>query len=287
MLLFYILKTAISGNFRVTTNRDSRIKEYEMSHQVACRLAPVLTIGLLISGCATLQTHNADAVGRVRAVMLVPRTTSPILIDGRLDEPVWQQATAYPLSTSRDKMAAGFQIQESGSVRLAWDDKALYVAVEFEDSDIVAEGQQDQLHHYELGDVAEVFLRPVGSTWYWELYATPHGHKTEFFFPGRGRLPLPSCFGNQNQRNMRVAATNRGSINDWTDRDHSWSAEFAVPIADLTEYGNKIGPQSQWHALVARYNYSRYLDRREHSSAPTLSELDYHRLEDYAVLKFE
>ena len=205
----------------------------------------------------------------------------PIQIDGQLREPIWQQTAAYALQLPQAPA------KESGRVRLAWDDEALYVAIEFDDSDIVAEGDQDQLHHYEMGDVAELFLRPVDSTWYWELYATPHGRKTEFFFPGRGRLGVPSCFGGGNRRDLRVAATVDGTLNHWRDRDRSWTAEFAVPAKDLTEYGNQFGPGSQWHMLLARYNYSRYLAHRELSTAPALPELNFHALEGYAVLKFE
>ncbi len=219
--------------------------------------------------------------------MRVARATAPVHLDGRLDERAWQEATAYPLQTSRGRSAAGKRLQETGSVRLLWDDDALYVAVTFDDSDIVAEGEEDQLHHYSLGDVAEIFLRPSGSTWYWEFYATPHGRKSEFFFPGRGRVSLPSGTSDANRRHLRVAASRHGTLNDWKDRDESWTAELAIPLADLTEHGNSFGPGHEWHILVARYNYSRYLDYRELSAAPALPRLDFHALEHYAVLKFD
>ncbi len=47
----------------------------------------------------------------------------------------------------------------------------------------VAEGKEDQLHHYQMGDLVELFLKPEDYTWYWELYATPIGKKTNFWFP--------------------------------------------------------------------------------------------------------
>ena len=235
----------------------------------------LLLIATLTFGCAG---HRAAAP---RPIMVATRTAAPVQIDGELREPVWRLAATYPLGQR------GTSTQESGRVQVAWDESALYLAVHFEDSDVVAEGEKDQLHHYQMGDVVELFLRPADSTWYWEKYATPHGRKTEFFFPGRGSLPLPSCFAEDQRRNMRVAATVDGSLNDWHDRDRGWTAEIAVPVEDLAELGDRFGPGSKWHLLVARYNYSRYLDHRELSSAPILPELNFHLLEGYAEIEFK
>ena len=49
-------------------------------------------------------------------------------------------------------------VVESGKVRLLWNEKYLYIGLDFVDTDIVAEGQSDQQAHYRLGDTAEVFL---------------------------------------------------------------------------------------------------------------------------------
>ena len=54
---------------------------------------------------------------------------------------VWQQAPAYELNLSQDKLDAGQTLKEGGRVRLAYDDKYLYAAFEYVDSDVVAEVQ--------------------------------------------------------------------------------------------------------------------------------------------------
>jgi len=236
----------------------------------------VLCVLGLATGCAT---HRPAAP----AVMRAAHATAPVRIDGVLDDPVWRTAQSCPLQLSLDN--AGQSLAEGGRAWLAWDASNLYVAVTFEDSDIVAEGREDQLHHYSLGDLVEVFVKPADQTWYWELYATPPGRKTSFWFPGRGRLGLPSCFAYT--CGLRVAATVDGTLNDWKDRDRSWSAELAIPAADLTAPGGGFGPGSAWRVMVSRYNYSRYLPHVELSMAPALSRTDYHRYEDYAILEFE
>jgi hypothetical protein len=213
-------------------------------------------------------------------------TKIPVDVDGRLDEEVWKNTTAYNMQLSTNKIAFGRRPEEEGIVRLAWDDEYLYIGVELMDSDIIAEGAENHMQHYNLGDVAEVFLKPDDCTWYWELYVTPAGKMSTFWFPGRGCLGLPSCF-ERHHFDMKVAAQCDGTLNNWQDRDQRWTAEMAIPVSELTARGESFGSQARWTILVARYNYSRYLPFTgpEFSMIPQLSQLNYHLLEEYARLK--
>lgn len=217
------------------------------------------------------------------AMMKAKYTGIPIKINGILDDHAWKKATVYKMSLGKDKKMKGEKLKEGGEVMLSWDSNYFYVGIKFYDSDIVAEGEEDQLHHYKMGDVVEVFLKPEGYTWYWELYATPRNKKTSFWFPGRGRLWLDSA--SQYNCGLKVAAKCEGTLNRWEDKDNNWTAEMAMPIDDLTVRGEKFAPDSKWRILVARYNYSRYLPWKELSMAPQLSRTSYHLYEEYAVLK--
>jgi len=231
----------------------------------------------LLSGCA----HFGKA-GKAPAVMTARYTATPIKVDGVLDDAAWASAAVYPLHFSVAELADGNQFTEPGEVRLAWDDQFMYVAVRYTDSDVVAEGQEDQLHHYLMGDVAELFLKPADKTWYWEMYVTPAGRKTTLWFAGRGYLGLKSSEANPG--GLLVAAQVQGTLNRWEDKDQSWTGEMAVPVKDLTARGETFGVGSAWSILVARYNYSRYLSWKELSMTPQLSKTSYHLLEEYAVL---
>jgi hypothetical protein len=180
----------------------------------------------------------------------------------------------------------GKRLEEGGQVQLAWDDQNLYLGIRLIDTDVVAEGNRDQMHHFETGDVVEVFLRPVDRSYYWELYATPHGKRSSYFIPGRGRVGLPSNF--TYKMNYLVASTVQGSFNDWHDKDTSWITEVAIPIEELRRQGDVFGAEQVWAILIARYNYSRHLTQHrgpELSSCPALPVVDFHCLDGYAELR--
>jgi hypothetical protein len=218
-------------------------------------------------------------------VMIARYTETPIRIDGSLDDEAWSDAEVYPMSLSKDRIADGQTLIEGGEIRLAWDAQYFYVGARFVDSDIVAESDEDQKHHYKFGDLVELFLKPEDQTWYWELYATPRGNKTSFWFPGRGRLGLPSSF--DYECGLVVAANVDGTLNDWRDRDKEWTAEMAMPVKDLVAPGGSFGPNAPWRILVARYNYSRYLPKMEQSMSPALERTNFHLYEQYGELRLE
>ncbi|MDY6913307.1 MAG: carbohydrate-binding family 9-like protein [Planctomycetota bacterium] len=252
-----------------------------------------MRVGLITTVCVLLLCGSCckhECPGRPDSAspitMVAGYTDTPVKVDGKLDDPAWEKAVVYKMNLPADHAAKGRKLQAGGEVRLAWDDRYFYVAVVFQDYDIVAEGDADQLHHYRLGDLCELFLKPNDQTWYWELYVTPRGKKSSFWFPGRGR-GLPSCF--KYKCGLKVAARCDGTLNDWRDKDKGWTGEMAMPISNLTARGEKFGPDADWRILVARYNYDRYsaYGGPELSATSPLSIASYHLLEEYAILKLQ
>jgi len=217
--------------------------------------------------------------------MVAARAGQPIVVDGKLDEAVWQTGRVYALHLADDRDPSGADaVREPGRAQLAWDDEHLYVAIRYSDTDIVANSDEDQDLHFRRGDVAEVFLWPADSTWYWELYVTPRGNKTAFFFPGGGRAFMDDF--DDAEMDLRVAAQVQGTLGNWKDTDTAWTAEMAIPIKDLERHGSAFGPRTDWRVLVSRYNYSRYLDRPgpELTMTPRLPRTSYHDRPNYARL---
>ena len=57
------------------------------------------------SGCVGPAEPAAEPVPQ--APLVAVRTDTPVTVDGVLDEPVWQQAPAYPLQLADDPAVAG------------------------------------------------------------------------------------------------------------------------------------------------------------------------------------
>lgn len=78
-----------------------------------------------------------------------------------------------------------------------------------------------------------------------------------------------------------------GTINKWKDRDKGWSCEMAVPISSLEENGVKFAKKTTpWKILIARYNYSRYLDYKELTAFVPQKKANFHKHEEYGIINF-
>lgn len=241
-----------------------------------------LVLVCLAAGCAK---HADPRPHPARAPIAIDirgvHSPAPLALDGVLDEPVWRQAPVYELGnwvTEQSKV-------EPARARVAWTDTHLYIAIECDDSDLIAEMPKDQEHHYKFGDVVEVFVKPADETWYWEYYATPTSNKTAFFFPGRGRQGLPSVESYKSE--LRVAVTVDGTLNHWQDRDGGWCSEIAIPWSEFDVNGGSRPTATRWKIQFARYNYGRYTSTVELSMFPRLRGGTFHAFEQYANLVLE
>jgi hypothetical protein len=96
-----------------------------------CPLILSLSCLLAASGPASAQVQPGPQ-GSLPPVQAV-RLTSPVTVDGTLDEAVWQGAPAVTRLTQSDPIE-GAVASESTAVWVAWDDEALYVAARCSDT---------------------------------------------------------------------------------------------------------------------------------------------------------
>lgn len=239
-----------------------------------------------MAGCSSedVFTENLNPPNN-RAVMSAYYTNKPIEIDGVLDEIVWQKAESYKLYSTNSQISTRQKLTENGKTLLAWDENYFYVAVEFEDSDILAKGDKDDMPHYKLGDVCEVFLKPAQESFYWEIWATPMGKKTSVFWLERGKKDN----GLDNQRKLCITSSAKihGTLNMPSDKDKGWCCEIRIPMKDLDTKDVNF-KTNDWLILVARQNYNCKIDKahRELSSTPQLIKANFHSSIEYALLKF-
>jgi len=238
----------------------------------------------MMAGCSHTKSPQITDALEVQAINIqAVYAKDPIVMDGKLDDAIWKDAPSYEMTLGKDRQQTITAPIEGGTLRFAWNEDFFYLAIDFIDADVVAEGTKDGERHFLLGDLAELFLWPEDNRWYWELYATPHQMQSSFFYPSGGRLGLPSTM--EKSMDLTVMTQVQGTLNDWSDRDQGWTAEVAVPVSALTERGESWGTESAWRIQVGRYNYSVSLPSKELSAVSPLTRTNFHRLEEYGHLQ--
>ncbi len=199
----------------------------------------------------------------------VRRATSPIALNGALDEAAWQAATPlrrFVISTD------GRRAPRDVEARLVWDDEALYVAFDVDDDDLVASfTQRDDPLYTE--DVVELFVDHDGDGRdYVELEVSPRGTLFDARFPSYRKALDHSKRWNLKGFQAAVSA-----------RDGGWRAELRVPFEGLP--GGRPSAGTRWRAHL--YRIDQHPDGSGHYSAwsPPLKP-DFHVLDRMGTLVF-
>ena len=131
------------------------------------RLALLLVV-TFVPLVARAQDSTASA-SRDLPVTRAVRTSSPIRLDGRLDDAAWASAPVTPIFTQIDPLE-GQPASQRTEVRVLYDDDALYVGVRLYDTGPITArlGRRDM----PLGD----------SDWFGVMIDSYHDHRTAFGF---------------------------------------------------------------------------------------------------------
>jgi len=180
-----------------------------------------------------------DVPARPPTVVAAPMPVPPVL-DGRIDDPAWIAAEPWPLVHSLDGEPYD---ERPATVRLGWDAAALYVAAEITDPDIWSEygRRDDPLWNQE---VFELFVfGDAERRDYLELQVSPRGTVFDARF-ARYREGDEAWNGR-----WEAAVDLRGTLDDRRDHDEGWSAELAIPWAEICEHTEASCPPSPGQTL--------------------------------------
>jgi len=188
-------------------------------------LVPIL---LLVAACAPkaslpkvpIRTYNA------------PQATGPIVIDGILDEPDWQNA---PLSEPfADIRGVTFEPKptKNTQMKMLWDKDNLYIAGIIEEDNVTGSLTDHDAIIYHDNDW-EVFIDPdADCRLYFEIELNALNTVMDLMMdkPYRdgGKFFLP-----WDLRGLQTAVHIDGTLNDNSDVDKGWTVEMAIPIASL------------------------------------------------------
>jgi len=179
----------------------------------------------------------------------VKRADSPIVIDGRLDEPAWFAAT--PIGAFHFPWFKEGQ-REQTIVKLLWDDKCLYIAHICQDAHITARHTahddpvaEDDCFEVMLAADARRPARYVNIEW------NLRGAYVDGFRPEGPQGPRPPW----DAQGFRIVGSYVGSLNDQTDLDAYWIGEAVVPFESIANQFDRLPPKpgDEW-----RMNFNRH-----------------------------
>jgi len=196
------------------------------------------------------------------------RATDPPAIDGKLDDPVWQQAEPTEAFVRFDENREDGKSLKT-TAKMAWDDGALYVAWECEDPDVWSAITTRDGNLWE-GEVVEVYVDPDGDgKTYKEIELNPLNVVVDLNIPESVKgAPL----GVEQARKwdavqIETAVQVEGTTQDREDIDTSWTAEMAIPLRNFTTAKN-LPPHvgDTWRVQLFRIERSNTLADPQFSS---------------------
>ncbi|MAO82940.1 MAG: hypothetical protein CMH50_03525 [Myxococcales bacterium] len=211
----------------------------------------------------------------------VRRVNQPLVVDGKLDEPAWQEAATLGPFDHYDGNGHG---RYRTTAKVLWDDQALYLAFHCPDPDIHSPYTERDDPIYE-SEAVEIFLDPDGDRdAYVELQVAPTGVQFDASFKGGARQGMNTGWNHPYEAKVHVD----GTLNRSADQDVAWTAEWRIPFAGL-EASPK--PGDRWKANLFRLDRVRRQDGRiEHTDATAWSAPlsgDFHQLDRFGELVFQ
>ncbi|HLW65929.1 MAG TPA: carbohydrate-binding family 9-like protein [Gemmataceae bacterium] len=208
--------------------------------------------------------------------------TGPIKIDGRIDEPAWnnaQELTAFSIYWEKRVPST------VTTAKLLWDEQYFYFMADMEDYDLYADVTERNGMTW-LNDVFEIFLKPsAGKPPYYEFQVNAANTPLELFLPSRGAGGYQR-FARQSKLGLESAVKLRGTLNKFTDKDGGWTVEGRIPWSAFKQTGGRPEVGAKWKFALCRYDYSWTLEQPELMSTAPLTKPDFHRHEDWGELTF-
>jgi hypothetical protein len=208
------------------------------------------------SQAASLQAFPEPRVPFAPPHYICYRTPSPLVIDGRLDEPSWNTA-AWTSDFVDIEGSLKPKPRFRTRAKLLWDAANLYIGAELDEPDVWATLTARDSVIFQDNDF-EVFLDTRGDTHcYYELELNALGTEWDLLLvkPYRDGGPAIHAW---DIRGLKTKIAVDGTINRPGDKDKGWTVEIALPLEILKEAldGKKPPvPGDQWRLNFSRVEY--------------------------------
>jgi len=221
---------------------------------------------LLLSGILFLMNCSNDH-GSKNNIEAIYTSTSPV-IDGDLNDPVWQKASPVVLRENRSGNNVS-DTQLTTQVMTCYDDNTLYIAYRCNDPDIWTSFTQRDEHLWEE-EAVEVFIDvdDVVDT-YVEIEVSPANILFDSYIVDTLNIDVEATARFQLQ-GIKTAVKVNGTLNKRDDKDKSWTVEIALPFDDLkNENIDEVTSKTAMKLNFYRLDKSQGMERGAYAWSPT------------------
>ena len=186
---------------------------------------PLLFIALSVT------VVTASAQSRELPVYEVSRTATPVKVDGKLDDAVWNKVA--PLADFRQNLDGSPAVTKT-EAKIIYDDDFLYVSFRCADNNIWATMKTRDQHLW-LEEVVEVFVQAdPHKRSYIELEVNPLGTMLDIYLLD---IRKPLHYESWNSQRLKWGIQLFGTV-DGKDGDREWTCEIALPLEDVVTAPN-------------------------------------------------
>jgi Carbohydrate family 9 binding domain-like len=266
-----------------------------------------IMIGIMGAFLTLAAAQEEKAVGRVPTKQpqassapkgyVCYRAPTPIQIDGRLDDDAWKTApwTDPFVDIEGDiRPRPRFQTQ----AKMLWDDTYFYVAALLEEPHTWGTLTKHDSVIFEDNDF-EIFIDPDGDNHeYYEIEVNALNTEWDLFLKKAYRDGGPAI-NEWEIPGLRTAVHVSGTLNNFNDKDTSWSIEFAIPWKALAEFAHRRAPPrdgDQWRVNFSRVEWQHEIVEGQYRKVPGRREdnwvwlpqgvVDMHRPERWGYVQF-
>lgn len=221
-----------------------------------------ISIIILTNGCYSKIAENTSM-----HTYICKKTSSPLTIDGKLNEAQWKNANCFPLVYHSQNNS-----NTTVSLKMLWDEKYVYIGVDIKDRKLTAKYKSRDSYVWQ-DDCIELYLDTEPERHhrltYFEIDVNPNNAVFDAFFVNfynyntlykLGPCEMVTCV----DFNLKSAVNINGTLNNSSDVDKGWTMEMAIPISELQTRGaRKIKPGTEW---MANFFYHNVEDKREFMS---------------------
>ena len=262
--------------------------------QMVCLPMLVLTVGCVAQGPAG--TPGVAASGLPKHYVC-RRAATPLVIDGRLDDPAWTSAPWTDPFADIEGSAKPKPRYETRA-KLLWDDEYLYIGARLEEPHVWATlTEHDQIVFHD--NDFELFIDPDGDRReYYEIEINALNTIFDLFLVRTYRDGGPALHG-WDCKGMKSAVFVDGTLNDPSETDRGWSVEFALPWKSLAEAAHRPAPPhngDNWRMNFSRVEWQIRIVNGRYEKVPNTPEnnwvwspqgvIDMHLPEHWGYVEF-